>query len=120
MATAGVTAISGGFVAGNHAGLAYSDWPFMGYPVCVRVCVRVCACVCVCVCVCVCLITTALSPAPAFLASSIYVCVCVCVCVCARACLITMALAAALQEQQKKKLPRRLDAVCLVCFTDVA
>ena len=32
MATAGVTAISGGFVAGNHAGLAYSDWPFMGYP----------------------------------------------------------------------------------------
>ena len=43
MATAGVTAISGGFVAGNHAGLAYSDWPFMGYPVCV--------CVCVCVCV---------------------------------------------------------------------
>eukprot|EP00802_Teleaulax_amphioxeia_P007330 Tamp_07336.p1 GENE.Tamp_07336~~Tamp_07336.p1 ORF type:complete len:318 (+),score=49.41 Tamp_07336:388-1341(+) len=32
LATAGVTAISGGFVAGNHAGLAYSDWPFMGYP----------------------------------------------------------------------------------------
>jgi len=26
----GVTAVSGGFVAGNHAGLAYNDWPLMG------------------------------------------------------------------------------------------
>ena len=27
---AGVTVFSGGFVAGNHAGLAYNDWPYMG------------------------------------------------------------------------------------------
>lgn len=32
LATAGLTAASGGFVSGNHAGLAYNDWPFMGYP----------------------------------------------------------------------------------------
>ncbi|EKX49522.1 hypothetical protein GUITHDRAFT_104486 [Guillardia theta CCMP2712] len=29
-AFAGLTAFSGGFVAGNHAGLAYNDWPLMG------------------------------------------------------------------------------------------
>ena len=28
--SAGLTVFSGGFVAGNHAGLAYSDWPYMG------------------------------------------------------------------------------------------
>jgi cytochrome c oxidase assembly protein subunit 15 len=33
---AGLTAVSGGFVAGNKAGLAYNDWPFMGYPNLVR------------------------------------------------------------------------------------
>jgi len=47
----GLTAASGGFVSGNHAGLAYNDWPFMGYPNFIPNdwCVSVCAYVCVCV-----------------------------------------------------------------------